>query len=324
MLNTLRRRGLLAALTLSLGTLAGGACHAQGWPERPIRLVVPAPTGGGMDALARAVADHLAIMLKQSIVVDNKPGGNNIPGTQLIVRGAPDGYTLGVVASTLAIQPSTLKNLPYDVPKDFTTIAQLGITPLVFVASSGTGVRSVQDFRAFAAKNKDSLQFAGAAMETRLAAELIARQVGVTPQIVPYKGTGPAMNDLAGGHVPLFITTFSSVLPFKDTGKVNPIGVTQKKRTALWPEIPTLAEQGLPVEMTVWYALVGPANLPDAITQKLHAVVQTLNRSSVYTERLKALAVEPVSSSRAEFDSFLKAEIVRLRDLAKSAGIEPE
>ena len=323
------RRNLLAAwaATASATVLALAAptvAVAQGWPERPVRIVVPAPTGGGMDGLGRALAEALSPLLRQPVIVENRPGANSVIGSQYVARAAPDGYTVLLTASFHTMHPWTVKNLPYDGLKDFAPVAPLGSSPLVFVASAQSGVRSVADFRAFAARQSGGVPFAASAMETRLGAELLLQQVKAKPQIVLYKGTGPAMTDIAGGHVPLFVTTFTSVLPFKDTGKVNVVGVASRQRSAFLPDVPTLAEQGLPVEVSVWYGILAPAGTPADVVQRLNAEIARAARSPEYQARLKSMSVDASVASPAEFEAFVRSETARWRDVVKAAGIEPE
>lgn len=311
-------------LLLAFLSLSPAAGLAQGYPERPIRIVIPAPPGGGMDGIGRALADPLAAALKQPVVIDNRAGGNSIIGTQLAARAAPDGYTLLLIASFHTMHPWTVKALPYDSLKDFAAVAPLGSSPLVFVSSASSGIRTAADFRAHAARLRDGVTFATSSTETRLGAELVLQRVGAKGVIVNYKGTGPAMGDVAGGHVPLFVTTFTSALPFKDTGKINLIGVAAKERSPYLPGVPTLAEQGLDVEVGVWYAIVAPAGTPAAVIERLNREITRLSRLPEYEAKLRTYSVEAMTATPAEFDAFMKAEVAKWAGVVKAAGIEPE
>lgn len=313
--------GHLGAALLALLPIAA---PGQTYPDRSIRIVIPAPPGGGMDAIGRALSDPLALALKQPVVIENRPGGNGVIATQLVARAAPDGYTLLLMASFHAINVSTVKKLPYDSVKDFAGIAKLGDSPAVFVSSAQSGVRTVADFSAFVARNRDAVTFAVSSMETRLGAESVLQRAGAKGVIVNYKGTGPAVGDLVGGHVPFFVTTIASILGFKDTGKINLIGVAAKQRNPYIPNVPTLAEQGLDAQADVWYGLVAPAGTPREIVLRLNREIARVNGLPEYQARLRTLSIQSASLSPAEFDAFIKAEVSRFETLVKAARIEPE
>ena len=314
----------LGHLGAALLVLLPIAAPGQTYPDRSIRIVIPAPPGGGMDAIGRALSDPLALALKQPVVIENRPGGNGVIATQLVARAAPDGYTLLLMASFHAINVSTVRKLPYDSVKDFAGIAKLGDSPAVLVSSAQSGVRTVADFSSFVARNRDAVTFAVSSMETRLGAESVLQRVGAKGVIVNYKGTGPAVSDLAGGHVPFFVTTIASVLGFKDSGKVNLIGVAAKTRNPYIPDVPTLAEQGLDAQADVWYGLVAPAGTPREVVLRLNREIARINALPGYQARLRTLSIQSASLSPAEFDAFIKAEVGRFETLVKAARIEPE
>lgn len=312
----------LALATILIGSAT--AAHAQTWPERTVKIVVPAPTGGGMDGMGRMLAEVLPPLLKQPVVVENRAGANSVVGLAAVARAAPDGYTLLLTASFQTIHNWTIKNLPYDGVKDFAGVAPLGYTPLVLTASAQSGIRTVADLRAFVDRNKAGVPFAASAMETRLGAEMLLQLLNAKSQIVSYKGTGPAMTDIAGGHVPLFMTTFTSVLPFKDTGKVHMIGIAAKTRSSFLPDVPALAEQGLPVEAGVWYGVAAPAGTPPAIIERLNQEIARAAQTPEYKAKLKALWIDAMSATPAEFDAFIRAESERWRKVVQAASIQPE
>ena len=313
--------GALIAAALGLAPVSGSA---QTWPERTVKIIVPAPTGGGMDGMGRTLAEVLPPLLKQPVVVENRAGANSVVGLAAVARAAPDGYTLLLTASFQTIHNWTIKNLPYDGVKDFAGVAPLGYTPLVLTSSSQSGIRSVADLRAFVDRNRAGVPFAASAMETRLGAEMLLQLLDAKSQIVNYKGTGPAMTDIAGGHVPLFMTTFTSVLPFKDTGKVTMIGIAAKTRSSFLPDVPALAEQGLPVEAGVWYGVTAPAGTPAPIIERLNKEIARASQTPEYKAKLKALWIDPMSATPAEFDAFIRAESERWRKVVQAAGIQPE
>ena len=318
-----RLLGNVVACALGLA-LALPSAHAQTWPDRPIKLIVPAPTGGGMDGLGRTLAEALPPLLKQPVVVENRAGANSVVGLAAVARAAPDGYTLLLTASFQTIHNWTIKNLPYDGVRDFAGVAPLGYTPLVLTSSAQSGLKSAAEFRAFVERNRTGVPFAASAMETRLGAEMLLQLLKAKSQIISYKGTGPAMTDIAGGHVPLFMTTFTSVLPFKDTGKIHLIGIAAKQRSSFLPDVPTLAEQGMPVEAGVWYGVTAPAGTPAPIIQRLNTEIAKAAQTPEYQAKLKTLWVDAMSSTPAEFDTFIRAESERWRKVVAEAGIQPE
>lgn len=319
------RRALGGVVICALGlALSAPITQAQTWPDRPIKIIVPAPTGGGMDGLGRTLAEALPPLLKQPVVVENRAGANSVVGLAAVARAAPDGYTLLLTASFQTIHNWTIKNLPYDGVRDFAGVAPLGYTPLVLTSSAQSGLKTAAEFRAFVDRNRDGVPFAASAMETRLGAEMLLQLLKAKSQIISYKGTGPAMTDIAGGHVPLFMTTFTSVLPFKDSGKVHLIGIAAKERSSFLPDVPTLAEQGMPVEAGVWYGVTAPAGTPAAIIQRLNTEIAKAAQTPEYQAKLKTLWVDAMSSTPAEFDAFIRAESERWRKVVAGAGIQPE
>ena len=321
--NALLGKTIASLFFAALSVLPGGSL-AQTYPDRPVRIVIPAPPGGGMDTIGRALAEHLSPALKQTVIIDNRAGANSVIGSQAVARAAPDGYTLLLTASFHTMHPWTVKNLPYDALKDFRAVAPLGSSPLIFVSSAGSGVRSVADFKAYAARSRDGVTFATSSMETRLGAELVLQQVGAKGVIVNYKGTGPAMGDIAGGHVPLFVTTFSSALPFKDTGKINLIGVAAQTRNADLPGVPTLVEQGLDVEVGVWYAILAPVGTPNEVIERLNREITQISKKPEYEAKLRTFSIQASVATPAEFDAFIKSEVARWAKVVKAANIEPE
>jgi tripartite-type tricarboxylate transporter receptor subunit TctC len=320
----LRTRLAAAAALALLAALPFGASFAQSYPDKPIKMIVAAPPGGGMDGVGRAISDQLTTALKQPVVVENRPGGNGIIGTQAVARAAADGYTLLLIASFHTINPATIKSIPYDAVKDFAPVAKLGNSPLLFVSSAASGVRTVADYNAWVARNKDGAQFAVSSMETRLGAEAVLQLTNSKGIIVNYKGTGPAVSDVVGGHVPFFVTSITPALPFKDTGKLNFIGVAATKRNPYLPDVPTLAEQGLNADVDVWYGVLAPAGTPTAIVERLNREITKIAALPDYQAKLKALSIQPSTMTPAEFDTFIKAEVARYDALVKAAKIEPE
>jgi tripartite-type tricarboxylate transporter receptor subunit TctC len=319
-LNVLSFAVSVALVAFGLSSAAG----AQAYPDRPIKLVIPAPPGGGMDTIGRALAEQLGAALKQPVVIENRAGANSVIGTHAVARAAPDGYTLLLTASFHTMHPWTVKNLPYDSIKDFAAVAPLGSSPLIFVSSTASNVKTVADFRKYVAAQKEGVTFATSSTETRLGAELVLQRVGAKGVIVNYKGTGPAMGDIAGGHVPLFVTTFSSVLPFKDTGKVNLVGVAARQRSDDLPGIPTLVEQGLDVEVGVWYGILAPAGTPPDVVARLNREITQIGKRPDYIAKLKTFSITPTIMTPAEYERYIKSEVEKWASVVKAANIQPE
>ena len=302
----------------------GSWVMAQSFPDRPVKIVIAAPPAGGMDAVGRALGLYLSTALKQPVVIENRPGGNGVIATQQVAKSPADGYTLLLSGSFHTINPWTIKKLPYDSIKDFVGVAKLGASPLIFVAGAGTGVKTGKDFAEFSAKRPLDLAFAVSVMETRLGAEAILNPLGKNATFVSYKGTGPAMADLIAGHVPFFVTTLASILPFKDTGKMNIVGVTDKKRSSFLPDVPTLAEQGIAAEADVWYGLLAPAGTPKEIVERLNKEIVLINAQPEYLSRMRSMSIQPANLSHTEFDQLIRSEMARFEILIKASKIQPE
>lgn len=315
-------RALIATLCLCTATLEA---TAQAYPTKPVQLIIPTAPGGGTDAIGRALADALTASLKQPVIVVNKAGASGSIASDLLVRSPADGYTLLVVQNGHNVNPAILKKLPYDTFKDFTPIAPLGRAPMVLVAGTHTGVKTMKELTDLGTRTPISMSFGASEASTRLATEMISGATGLALLPVSYKGTGPVMTDMAGGHVNFSVTTIASTLAIRRTGKFNYVAVLAPQRSALLPEVPTLAEQGLPdIEATAWWGVLGPANLPKPLLQKLNEAIRTALVDPEVKKRLAFLSIEPWTSSPEEFDKFIRKEVDLNLKLAKKAGIEPE
>ena len=320
------RRSALASLAAlaCLGSAAFDAT-AQAYPSKPVQIVVAATPGGGTDAIGRVLGDVLAAALKQPFVVQNKAGASGTIASEMVARAPADGYTLMVLQNGHTTNPATFKKLPYDTFTDFTPIATLGRSPLVLVSSSVTNVKTFKELTDAGKKTPDSLSFGSAETSTRLATEMLAGATSLPMVSVSYKGTGPAMTDLAGGHVNYSVTTIASTLAMKGSGKFNYVAVLSPQRTPFLPEVPTLAEQGFPnIEAGGWWGVVGPARMPKAVVQQLNTAIQAALNAPEVKKRLAALSIEPWSASPEEFDKFIHKDVELNIRLAKKAGIEPE
>ncbi len=322
------QRRLLVATAAALALCAAAGTQAQGtdWPQRPVRLLVGSSPGGGTDAMARAVADRLAIALKQSVVIDNRPGASNTLAADLTAKST-DGYTMVMGVSTAhAIAPYLLK-LNYDNAKDLVPVVFVGSVPNVLVVNKDLGINSVSDLVARAKKNPGKLNYAssGTGSTQHIAAELFKEATGTFLTHIPYKGSGPALVDLIAGHVELSFDTLASVLPQIQAGKVKPLAVTSAHRSPSLPNVPTLAEAGVKgVEMSAWYGIYMPANTPKAVQERVHDEVNKVLAQPETRKRLDAVGGEVNPMTQAQFIAFHNAENKRYADLIQRRGIKPD
>ena len=315
-------RALLAMAALSLTA----AALAQGYPSRPVRIIVPYPPGGTVDVVARVVAQDLGKQLGQNVIVENRAGANGTLGSDAVAKAAPDGYLLLVQASIFVINPLFLPNVPYDVQRDFTPVSNIGSVPLLVVANPDVPANNLREFIALAKADIRKYTFAtsGLGSAGHLSEEMIKRQAGIPELlIVPYKGTGPTLIDLIGGQVSVMIDPMPSSYPHVKSGKLKPLAVTSRRRVQFLPDVPTVSESGLAdFEMVSWYGLWGPPGLPKEIAAKLAAEVAKAVRSPLATERLSNQAFEPVGSSPEEFAAYIRDEIGRYAKIVKEANIK--
>lgn len=315
-----------AALLLAvLGPVSAWAQAAE-WPAaKPIVYVVPFTPGGSTDIVGRTLAQKLGESLKQSVVVDNKPGQAGGIGAAYVARAAPDGYTLfGGTISTHAINASLYKKLPYDPMKDFEPVSLVARLPNVLIVNSQLGVNSVAELVALLKKDESKRIFAssGAGTSTHLAGEMFADLIGVKLTHVPYKGTPPALTDVAAGQVPFMFDQVTAALPLVKSGKLKLLAVTTGKRIALVPELPTMIESGIPgFEMSSWQAVYAPKGTPKPIVQRLNAeIVKALKQPDVQAKLSDQLAMEIVGSTPEELRDHMAREIPRWAELVKKSG----
>ncbi|SDE77534.1 Tripartite-type tricarboxylate transporter, receptor component TctC [Variovorax sp. CF079] len=316
------------AAALLLAALAPVAAWAQApeWPgAKPIVYVVPFTAGGSTDIVGRTLAQKLSESLKQSVVVENKPGQAGGIGAAYVAKAAPDGYTLfGGTISTHAINASLYKKLPYDPLKDFEPVSLVARLPNVLIVNSQLGVNSVAELVALLKKDESKRSFAssGAGTSTHLAGEMFADLIGVKLTHVPYKGTPPAMTDVAAGLVPFMFDQVTAALPLVKSGKLKLLAVTTGKRIALAPELPTMIESGIPgFEMSSWQAVYAPKGTPKPIVQRLNAeIVKALKQPDVQAKLSDQLAMEIVGSTPEELREHMAREIPRWAELVKKSG----
>ncbi|WPH23733.1 Bug family tripartite tricarboxylate transporter substrate binding protein [Variovorax paradoxus] len=316
-----------AGLLLAALALAPAAALAQAeWPAaKTITYVVPFTAGGSTDIVGRILSNKLQESLHQSVVVDNKPGQAGGIGAAYVAKAAPDGYTLfGGTISTHAINASLYKKLPYDPMKDFEPVSLVGRLPNVLIVNSQLGVNSVAELIALLKKDESKRTFAssGAGTSTHLAGEMFADMIGVKLTHVPYKGTPPAMTDVASGLVPFMFDQVTAALPLVKSGRLKLLAVTTGKRIALVPELPTMIESGVAgFEMSSWQAVYAPKGTPKPIVQRLNAeIVKALKQPDVQTKLSGQLAMEIVGSTPEELRDHMAREIPRWAELVKKSG----
>ncbi|MGZ5161755.1 MAG: tripartite tricarboxylate transporter substrate binding protein [Burkholderiales bacterium] len=314
-----------ACVTLAFAT-ACGAVGAQTYPVKPVRMVNPFSPGGSLDLVARALAKTMTAELGQPVVVENRAGAGGNIGVETVAKSAPDGYTLLAVQSSITINPSLQKQVPYDPIKDFEPISKLSSYMFFLVVHPSTQARSVQQLIALAKARPNQLNYAsvGVGSGTHLAGELFKSMAGVKMTHIPYKGSGPSIIDLVGGHVALMFGS-TSVLPHVQTKKLVLLGVSGSKRSDFVPDAPTIAESGLPgYEVTAWNALFAPAGTPAPIINRLNALVKTGLAHPESKAVMEAQGLDATPSTPAELGQLVRTELAKWATVIKTAGIKPE
>jgi tripartite-type tricarboxylate transporter receptor subunit TctC len=325
-MNEFRRtllRGTLASTGASLALAMPGWASAQTYPDKTARIVVPYPPGGPTDIVARLVGQKLSERYGQSFVIENRPGAGGNIGAENVARAAPDGYSLVVGTTAHAINPSVFKELSYDVVADFAPVALFTLMPLVLVVHPDVPARTVQEFIELSKKPGSELAYAssGNGQSTHLAAEMFKSMTGARLNHVPYKGSAPALTDLAGGQVAAMFDTTLSAMPQVKAGRLRALAVTTAQRSKAAPEIPTIAESGVPgYEATAWNGLLAPAGTPKAIVDELNRAINEILKSPEVAERLAADGVEAGTGSAEDFADFIRAEVSKWAKVAESSG----
>jgi len=318
-------RTLLAGLLLVAAGIAGPVL-AQGFPDRPVTLVVPYPAGGSADILARTVGQKLAARLGQPVVIENKGGAGTAIGARFVAEARPDGYTLllGTVSSQ-AINPA-MTRVGYDPVKDFVAVSALASIPFVLVAHPGAPYGSVAELLAAARQNPGSISYASAGPGTsnHLAGEMLASAAKLKLLHVPYRGSAPALADVLAGHVPLMFDLQTTSLPNIASHKLKPLAVTGSRRSPLLPEVPTVAESGLPgFEVSAWFGVFAPAKLPLALRQQLSAAMARVLEDPALAQRLRDIGAEPDPRDAAQFGAYVAEEAGKYATVVKTAGLAP-
>jgi len=321
---TSRRSAASFFLAALLPALLSSVAAAQAYPAKPVKIVVPAQPGGGLDLIGRTFADQLGRSLGQSFVVENVSGGGGAIASQTVARAAPDGYTLMVgYVGTHGTNPAVRK-MPYDAVRDFTAIAMIGGTPNVLVVHPLVPAADLKSLIDFAKQNAGKTNYASGGIGTlnHLAMEQFRSEAGFEAVTVHYRGIGPAINDLRAGQVQMMMPGLAAALPHIRSRTMRPIAITGLKRHALLPETPTFEESGFKgFDGVQWYGIVGPAKLPAEVTQRLSAEINKALASRSLQERLSAEAIEPMPMTPAQFGQFIQAEIARWSALARERRI---
>jgi len=312
--------GLCATLLLASAPLA----MAQNYPNKPIRVIVPYSPGGGTDVLSRSLGEKLSVALGQPVVIDNRAGANGAIGSEAVARAAPDGYTLLVVTNTHVMNPY-LQKVPFDTLNDFTPITFVGISKMVLVSGLNQPFSNIKELIAYAKANPGKVAIGNSEAATMLTGELFKMMAGVDLQQVPYKGGAPLMTDVVGGHVPLAVTSVTTVMPHYKSHKLRVLGVSSKTRSSAMPDVPTISEAGVPgYEVQGWYALLGPKGLPPAIAERLQKEIAKIVSAPEMHERFETLGAEAAPTTPSETAAAMKADMEKWAGVIKKAGIQPQ
>jgi tripartite-type tricarboxylate transporter receptor subunit TctC len=320
-------KSFAATLILIASLVLAGAAFCQDYPAKPIRLVVPFAPGGGVDITARLLAQSLSVNLGQQIVIDNRGGAGGIVGMEIVARAAPDGYTLLMSHVGFTAMPGLYKKLPFDPVNDFTGVVVAISGVYVLVVNPAVPVKSVQELIAYAKANPGKLSFAsaGSGSSIHLAGELFKSMAGLDLLHVPYKGAAPALTDVVAGEVQMMFGTATNTLPMVKAGKLRALAVTSAKRSALAPELPTVAESGLPgFEVVGWYGLAAPAKTPHPLVARINADTNRALQSPDLIERLRVQGLEPLGSTPEEATALIRNDVARWTKVIRDAGIQPQ
>ena len=306
---------------------AGAPCHAQPYPARPIRLVVPQSAGGSTDLVARPLAQRVGDAMKTAIVVDNRPGAGSTIGTDIVAKAPADGYTLLAVAASFTMSPSLYKKLPFDPLRDFAAISLLSSLPNILVVHPSLPVKSMKELIAYAKAQPGKLNYSssGMATGTHMSMELLKHLTGISMLHVPYKGGAPSVTALLSSEVQLCFATISTALPHVKSNRLRALAVSSARRAVAAPDVPTIAESGVPgYDYASWIGLLAPAKTPPDIVGRLAAESARVMQTAEMKTLLQHEGSEPVGSTPREFDTLIKTEVERWKKVAAAAGIKAE
>lgn len=314
---------VFVAISATLFGAQYASAQASNYPDKPIRMIVPYPPGGPTDLTARVVAAEMGNSMGQPIVVDNRAGASGMIGADAVAKATPDGYTFLANASIHIINPSVYKNMTFDALDDFVPITQLARVPLVLVVPASSPIKTVQDLVAYAKAKPGGLNFgsSGNASAQHLAGELFKRVAGIPMQHVPYKGSAPALQDLAGGQIDLMFDSMPSATGLINAGKLRAIAVTTLDRAKARPELPTISQSGYPgFDIATWYGYWAPKNTPPQIVESLAKAAQIALKNPKVIEAYLSMGAEPVGSTPQEFAAYNQAEAKKWGDIVKESG----
>ena len=320
-------KNLYFLVWLALFVFGPTVLYAQSYPNNPVRLIVPQPPGGTTDTLARLLATELSLMWGVPVIVDNKGGAAQIIGTEIVAKAPSDGYTLGMVISTHAVNPSLRARMPYDAVEDFTPISLVAWVTDIVTLNSSLPPKNLKEFIEYVKENPGKLNYgsAGTGTSTHLAGEFFQQITGTKMQHVPFSGGAQANTALLGSHTSMMFANFTSMMPFVKAGKVNALAVTSSKRNPALPNLPTTAEAGLPgFEVSEWFGVVSPANTPKFIVEKISIDIKKILSNPDTRKKLLEQGIEPVGSSPGEFSALIKSEITKWSTVVKKSGITAE
>lgn len=322
MIKNLQRRHLILASAL----LAAFCAHAEDWPAKPVKIIVPFAAGGGSDFVARFVANKLTAALGQPFVVDNKPGAGGNIGVEAGVRSPADGYTLILIASSYTVNPSVYK-LRFDPVNDIAPVVRVAQGPLILVSNEKFAAKNVKEMIALAKSQPDKITFAssGSGSIVHAAGELLNQRAGIKLTHVPYKGTAPALNDTIAGSTDLFFSSAAAALPQIHAGKLRALAVTTPARSPALPDVPTVQESGVgDYAVTLWHGLVAPKGTPAAVVEKINAAVNQALQLPETAEKLKTDGMAPAGGSSAEFANTIKTEVETWHKLSRTVNLKAD
>ena len=317
------RAALALLLALSFNLVQG----QEAWPSRPIRFILPFPPGGGTDILGRLIAERLSASLGQPVVTENRGGAGGNVGAEAAARSAPDGYTIVLVAPSLAISPTLYSKINYDPVKDFAPVSLVATVPNVMITQASLPVQSLQEFIAFAKAKPGALNFGsgGAGTSNHLAGELFNIVTGAKLVHIPYKGVNLAMQDVLAGNVHLVFIGIPAAAPHIKAGKLRALALVAPQRSSALPDVPTVAEAGLrDFEVTTWYGVLAPAGTPRNVISRLNAELVKIMHSPELKEKLAATGTEPHTSTPEEFAAYIQREIVKWGEVVRKAGVKAD
>ncbi|HEU0199061.1 MAG TPA: tripartite tricarboxylate transporter substrate binding protein [Burkholderiaceae bacterium] len=326
-IESIHRRRFSCALAAGAAALAAPALRAQSWPAKPIRVVVPYPPGGFTDITARLVMQKVEQRLKQPVVIENKAGANSIIGVDAVAKAPPDGYTFGVVIAAYAANTTLYPKLPYDPKKDLAAVSLIGVSPLVAAVNNDTPFKSAAELVEYARKNPGKISYgsSGNGSAVNLTTELLKSMTKTQMVHVPYKGAAPALNDLMGGHIQLFMDAAVGLINPGKAGKVRLIGVAADKRLPALPDVPTFIEQGIQgFTGSTWAGVLAPAGTPPDIIKRMADEIAAVVKMDDVKARLDEMGTIPVGGTPTEFEKFIAAETAKWGKVIREANITPE